>query len=66
MKDIGIDKIFKNIDVEVTPEGIRVKIFTLPYFLSLKDLDDLYHSIGMFMKRVIELQRKKGYLEERK
>ena len=62
MVDLGLERLTKNISYEVAEEGIRLKIFGIPYFLSEKDLDWVVSFLMRLVERMKMIRKEKDDL----
>lgn len=59
MKDLGFEKLIKGLNYEVCEEGLRVKVFGLPYFLSENDLRAGLSLLHKFLERIQIMRKEK-------
>ena len=62
MKDFGFEKLIRGLDYEVCKDGLRVKVFGLPYFMSENDLKAGLSLLHKFLERIQIMRKEKEVL----
>ncbi len=64
MKDLGLDRFIKNATYELTENGIRIKVFGIPYTANLEQLDQAISFLMRLSERIKMIQKEKERLEK--
>ena len=64
MKDLGIDRFIKASTYEVTEDGVRFKVFGIPYLLSEDDLDGTIAFLMRMLERIRFMKKEKEDLKK--
>lgn len=60
--DLTLDRFIKNATYEITEDGVRFKVFGIPYFLTEKELADVILSLMNFVERIKIIRKEKERL----
>lgn len=64
MKDIGFDRLIKGLGYEVCENGLRIKFFGLPYFLTEDDLKAGLSLLHKFLERIQIMRKEKDEISK--
>ncbi len=59
MADLTLDRFVKNATYEITEDGVRFKVFGIPYYLSERDLEKVILSLTNFLERIKIIRKEK-------
>lgn len=59
MSDLNLDRLLKNIDFEVSGEGVRLKFYGISYFLTETEVRSILTSVHRIHERIGMLKKEK-------
>lgn len=64
MKDMGLERILKSCEYEILEDGLRLKVFGLPYKVGVEDLEGAIHWLHNLHERILIIKKEKQDLSK--